>query len=39
VDAAIAAIRIRAETVEQRLPAVEQWIAARGRNAGRRQAR
>jgi aminopeptidase N len=39
VDAAIAAIRIRAETVGQRLPAVEQWIAARGRNAGRRQAR
>jgi aminopeptidase N len=29
VAAAIAAIRIRAETVQQRMPAVERWIAAR----------
>lgn len=41
VAAAIAAIRIRAETVEQRMPAVEAWIAARDRPAppSRRRAR
>ena len=40
VAAAISAIRIRAETVEQRMPAVEQWIAAREQpNRRRRGAR
>lgn len=31
VDAAAAAIRLRAETISQRMPAVEQWIAAQSR--------
>jgi aminopeptidase N len=31
VDAASAAIRLRAQTIAERMPAVEQWIAARGR--------
>jgi len=33
VAAAVAAIRLRAETANQRMPAVEQWIAARERPA------
>ena len=39
VAAAIAAIRIRAETVSQRMPAVEAWIAAREAPQRRRGAR
>src|SRR5690606_2342434 len=31
VNAAAAAIRLRAQTISERMPAVEQWIAARGR--------